>query len=409
MRWCLVVALLSACGSQPQTTAPTRPLVRIVGSETITDKLVPALIDDYQRNHGDVRFESKSGGSHAGIGALLDGNAEIAASTRPSTPAEREQAEANRFDLEGSRNIIGVDVVGLAVHPSNPLTSLTYDQVIGIFCTRSVDNWAFLGLDDAPIHAYTRDPSSGTRALFEDFFCGPRGIHARVEEKSRLDISQALQSDPQAITYVSLSNTNAKILGLRAENDSQSVLPTQQNIIRGIYPLYHDLYLYSAKNRHAEAFIEWTISPAGQEVLDETRFVPLFFRPKQLDTPRPLRETIHFDMGSSVPNQRSMARLALLQEELLERAGETRHIILEGFTDNQEEKPMELSRKRAQKVRDLLVDELPGFFFEIIPRGAASPLAPNETPFGRQRNRRVQIYLAEEEQLSTEPTTPGPD
>ncbi|MBT3217960.1 MAG: hypothetical protein HN348_02635, partial [Proteobacteria bacterium] len=386
MRWCLVVALLTACGSQPQTKAPTKPLVRIAGSETITNKLVPALIEDYQRNRDDVRFAIKPGSSGAGITAFLDGEAEIAASTRESTPAEREQAEANQFNLEGARNIIGVDVVGLAVHPSNPLTSLTYDQVIGIFCTRSVDNWAFLGLDDAPIHAFTRDPRSGTRALFEDFFCGPRGIHARVEETSSKAISQALIDDPNAIAYVSLSNTNAKILGLRVENGSQSVVPSQQNIIRGIYPLYHDLYLYGGNNKHAEAFIEWTISPAGQEVVDEARFVPLFFRPKQLDSPRPLRETIHFDMGSSVPNQRSTARLKLLQEELLERAGETRHIILEGFTDSQEEKPMELSRKRAKKVHDLLVDDLPGFFFEIIPRGSVSPLAPNETPFGRQRN-----------------------
>ena len=71
--------------------------------------------------------------------------------------------------------------------------------------------------------------------------------------------------------------------------------------------------------------------------------------------------------------------------------------MLEGYTDSQEEDPTSLSQSRAEVVRDLLKEDLPGLFFEIIPRGAVRPIAPNETPFGRQQNRRVQIYLGEEE------------
>ena len=47
--------------------------------------------------------------------------------------------------------------------------------------------------------------------------------------------------------------------------------------------------------------------------------------------------------------------------------------------------------------QQILEVQLPGTFFEIIPRGPDRPLAPNNTPFGRERNRRVQIYLADEE------------
>ena len=123
--------------------------------------------------------------------------------------------------------------------------------------------------------------------------------------------------------------------------------------------------------------------------------MPLFLRPDRLDEPRPLRETVHFDLGSSEPNQRSLARLKLLVDELEER--QYRHVILEGFTDTSEGEPFELSRQRAEAVKGLLEERMPELYFEIIPRGPKNPIAPNDTPYGRQRNRRVQVYLAAEE------------
>ena len=152
--------------------------------------------------------------------------------------------------------------------------------------------------------------------------------------------------------------------------------------------------------RQAQQFIDYAMSPAGQEIIDEQRFVPLFLRPERLDDARPLRETIHFDMGASQPNQRSAARLNLLIQELRDRAGEYRHVVLEGYTDNREADSIDLSYARADLIRNLLKAELPGLYFEIIPRGAVNPIAPNDTPYGRQRNRRVQIYLAAEEKLA---------
>src|SRR5690606_31651570 len=174
----------------------------------------------------------------------------------------------------------------------------------------------------------------------------------------------------------------------------------------GAYPLYHDIYLYTpgAPRGATAEFLEWVVSPAGQEVVDEARYVPLFLRSGQADKPRPLRETIHFERGISAPNQLSAARLGLLVEELRGRADEYRHIILEGYADNQEPDALALSQARADAVRVYLEAEIPGLFFEIIPRGATRPIAPNETPYGRLRNRRVQIYLAEEERKVPEGT-----
>lgn len=406
--WALALVLAQGCGGNAEV--PKGPVIRVSGSDTMTQHLIPALGEGYKRVHPEVTFEVTGGGSTDGIRDLIEGKAELGASARDATPAEREQARVNGYDLESERHIVSVNVIAIAVNPGNPIDSLTYDQVIGIFCTGEIDDWSFLGQEARPIHAFTRDPASGTRAVFEDFFCGPKGIHRSVQVRSVDDIRQAITDDPAAISYLSLSEQAPKVLGLRAEAVAHTVLPSQQNVIRGSYPLYHDLYLFTGPHPSDETqgFLDWLSGPAAQDVVDEERFVPLYLRPVRMDEPRPLRETIHFEPGSSTPDQRSQARLSLLVGELRDRAGEYHHIVLEGFTDNEEPGAEVLSQARAEAVQALLEKELPGTFFEIIPRGDANPLAPNGTPFGRQQNRRVQIYFANEEKPdgTAAPVTP---
>lgn len=403
----LVTALalaVAACGT-PETSEPTddRPLLRMGGSETLTHTLLPELATTHTNARGTLRFQIRKSRTDDGLAGLLDGSLDLVATTTPHRARDETQAQENGFSLEaeGARHIIGVDVIALAVHASNPSDSLTYDQVIGIFCEggNRIDDWSFLGQEAHPVRAISPDIDDGTRMLFEDFFCGGKGLSSKVEVLNPQAIASALESDPTAISYVSLSQQAGKVLGLRPDAAAPVVRPSQQQVIRGAYPLYRDLYLYTrgpAKG-DAKGFVDWVQSPAGQDVVDEQLFVPLYLRPERLDDPRPLRETIHFEPGSSEPNQRSNARLQLLVDELKERAGGYQHVVLEGYTDSREGESTALSRQRAEAVREQLAKELPGVYFEIIPRGARNPIAPNETTYGRQRNRRVQVYLAEEE------------
>ena len=315
----LALLLVGCTGAEAD---PKGPVIRIAGSDTMTRKLLPALAEGYQRTHPDLRFEFASSGSGDGLRALLDDTADVAASSRGASPAEREQAKVYGYDLDERRTIVAVNVISVAVNPQNLVESLTYDQVIGIFCTGTIDDWSYLGLDDLPIRVLARDGQSGTRATFEDFFCGPKGLAKRVEILPVADIPNQLAKDPKAISFMSLSEQPPKVVGLRAEAQGHPILPSQQNVIRGSYPLYHDLYLFTDGTPSAATldFIEWIKTPAGQDIVDEERFVPLFLRPARMDAPRPLRETIHFEAGSSTPDQRSIARITLLVEELRDRS-----------------------------------------------------------------------------------------
>jgi phosphate transport system substrate-binding protein len=382
--------------------AELRPILRVVGTDRLAASLLPALAATHEQSVNRLDVDVSAASPDKLFDALLSGRADVVVTDREHLPAEEEQARANGFSLAdaGSRSILAVDVVALAVHPKNPMESLTYDQVRDIWCTGTLADWSDLGMEARPIRPLTLDPASGTRATFEDFFCGPRGMSSRIPQRSPAEIAQILAEDPAAIAIVSMADAAGRTLGLRSQPGAGVVFPSQANVIRGSWPLALDVYLYTRGQGATDAasFVTWIGSPGAQEVIDEARFIPLYLRPERLDEPRPLRETVHFDAGSARPDQRSQARIDLLVDELRDRAGEHDHVVLEGYTDPTERDPEALSRSRAEAVRALLERELPGLFFEIIPRGARTPIAPNETPLGRQLNRRVQIYLEHEYQ-----------
>lgn len=396
----------AGCGTpapEPAASDAQRGL-RLGGSEALVKRLVGPLVASWTRAHGEGSARVVGQGSPTGgIRELLDGELDAAFSSRDATPSEDEQArvEGFRFDDPASRHVVGVDVVAVAVHPRNPIDALTYDQVIGIFCTATIDSWDTLG-GSGPIRVVVPDPGSGPRALFEDFFCGPKGISPKHEIASSVHIASVLADDPSAISVVSLSERAGKSMSLRVQPTAAPVRPSQANIVRGAYPLFGDLFLYTrgAPEGELSSFVEWLAGPAGQEVIDEQRFVPLSLRPELSVEARPLRETVHFAVDTALPDQRSAARLELLVRELDEK--QFRHVVLEGFTDDREADPYTLSERRASAVRTLLLDKLPQLYVEIIPRGPSSPIAPNDTPYGRQVNRRVQVYIAEEERGTAE-------
>jgi outer membrane protein OmpA-like peptidoglycan-associated protein len=72
-------------------------------------------------------------------------------------------------------------------------------------------------------------------------------------------------------------------------------------------------------------------------------------------------------------------------------------LVIHGHTDNQGgfSFNMRLSNDRAATVKDYLLAKTALIPLQVITRGYGStiPAADNETPEGRQRNRRVEIYV----------------
>ena len=109
-------------------------------------------------------------------------------------------------------------------------------------------------------------------------------------------------------------------------------------------------------------------------------------------------QDVLFDVGQATLKPgaaRTLDRVA----ELLQRYPE-RKLLIEGYTDStgSENYNLELSRRRAEAVEQALVRQgVPSDRIEIQPHGEAYPVANNETPAGRQLNRRVEMLFSDEQ------------
>ena len=106
----------------------------------------------------DIVITVAGGGSGVGIKQVGEGLVDIGNSGRKPKPEEIERYNLKMYKW-------AVDGVGVVVNPSNPVKSLTKDQLKEIF-SGNIDNWAGLGGADHSITVYTRDESSGTREVF---------------------------------------------------------------------------------------------------------------------------------------------------------------------------------------------------------------------------------------------------
>jgi outer membrane protein OmpA-like peptidoglycan-associated protein len=103
---------------------------------------------------------------------------------------------------------------------------------------------------------------------------------------------------------------------------------------------------------------------------------------------------IFFDTGKSVLKAGAKNTLAKIAEQL--KGNTDVRISIEGHTDSvgNEDKNMELSEKRANAVRDFLVNNgLPSDRVSATGKGAADPVASNKTAAGRLQNRRVELVI----------------
>jgi OOP family OmpA-OmpF porin len=71
-------------------------------------------------------------------------------------------------------------------------------------------------------------------------------------------------------------------------------------------------------------------------------------------------------------------------------------VVTAGFTDNvgSQEYNLDLGRRRAQAVADILVSEgVPASQLSVVSYGKERPVADNDTNEGRARNRRVEFHV----------------
>lgn len=104
-----------------------------------------------------------------------------------------------------------------------------------------------------------------------------------------------------------------------------------------------------------------------------------------------LNANVAFDKDKAILKPQATARLTEVADQLKkEQPGK---VSIKGYTDNlgTHEHGVDLSKRRAEAVKNFLAPLLPGF--QLVPEGLAeaNPIAPNDSETNRAKNRRVEI------------------
>ncbi|MDR2569183.1 MAG: substrate-binding domain-containing protein, partial [Oscillospiraceae bacterium] len=129
----------------------------IIAGSTSVQPYVEILVEEYAVLYPDKLIDVQGGGSSAGIQAVESNTAQIGMSSR-----NLKETEEYLWRIE-----ITKDGLAIIVNPENPVTSLTLEEIRGIYAAEYT-NWSELGGPDARIHIITREEGSGTRSAFEE-------------------------------------------------------------------------------------------------------------------------------------------------------------------------------------------------------------------------------------------------
>jgi phosphate transport system substrate-binding protein len=244
----------------------------IKGSDTLGAKLVPQLKEEFRALHPETTFEIAAEGSSTGVAAIISSTADIGMSSRPVTQEEVSKARLNGVDMQ--MITVAFDGMALIVNEHNPVQSLSPAEVRGIF-TGYLEDWAAVGGKPGRISVYTRNTASGTYRDFQDLAMKKDDYSPRSQKLAGNEqIASEVAENPNGIGYVGLAYANTPGVRVLSINGH---LPTKESILSGDYPYARPtFYLVNANVRNdlAQQFIDFTLSPEGQAIVEAVHFIP---------------------------------------------------------------------------------------------------------------------------------------
>ena len=253
------------------TTARADTLV-IKGSDTLGAKLVPQLAEEFKAQHAGTTFNIAAEGSTTGIAAIIDGTAQIGMSSRPTKPEEVAAAKAKGVNFK--ETIVAYDGIAVIVNAANPIKGLTKRQVEQIF-TGEVNDWSGVGGSGGKISVYTRNTSSGTYSEFKELAMKKRDYAPDSQKMAGNEqIASEVGKNPNGVGYVGLAYTKAS--GIKVV-PIDGAMPSKESVLGKTYPYARPTFYYTNGEPAglAKQFVDFTVSDAGQKIIEQVGFVPI--------------------------------------------------------------------------------------------------------------------------------------
>ncbi len=390
-----------------------------VDVKTIPQKDEEWLISAHKPNSPDlIGVAVRAHGSSTGFKDLIDAKTDLAMSSRPIDDKENDQLKSlGDMRSSASEHVVALDGLAVVLHRSNPIAKLSVSQVADLFSGK-ISNWSQIGGADLPVHVFARDNNSGTWDTFKSLVLAPRKLDL-VKEAVRLEdsteLSNTVSRDAGAVGFIGLPYIGQTKAAAIFDGDALPLYPNSFTVATEDYPLARRLFLYTpsmSKNPYVIDLVSYALSKEGQEVATNLGFVglnidavkatvvseapPDYVKYTQGSTRLSLN--FRFRPGSTQLDNKALRDLDRLIDFIARNGGNRKsQVYLFGFTDNvgQPEANVALSKQRATVVAQELSSRgiTPA---QIIGFGPTLAVAANATPEGRERNRRVEVWIKQQ-------------
>lgn len=237
----------------------------------ITKKAFMAeLATAYEKKSG-TKIELEGGGATKGIRKISERQVDFSGSCRFRVEKDGISTSLVQF------NPVAWDALAVVVHKSNPVESLSLEQLRDVFMGK-VTNWSALGGPDQPLELLIRNGKiSGVGHTVRKLLFGDETIDFQASEsfKSSGPLEEAIEQNPNAIAVTGISSARKrdfKVINLDGRE------PSIENIKQGDYLLYRPLYIVTNREsenlRAVKSFINFAHSREGREIIRKNGAVP---------------------------------------------------------------------------------------------------------------------------------------
>ncbi|WP_293572908.1 phosphate ABC transporter substrate-binding/OmpA family protein [Phaeobacter sp.] len=385
-----------------------------------------------------ARFSFFVSNTDEGFADLLANQADIVMALREIRPEERSRAaEIGLGDMTGPNRsrVLALDAMVPVVAPSNPVQALSVQDLAGVL-TGEIANWSRLGGPDAPITVHLPVAESGLAQAIDDRLVPPdvEQLGNRLRRHDRgSTLVRVVATDPFALGFASFAETStARVLTLQGPCGF-SLRASRRSIKTEDYPLTAPMFLYLPSRRLpklAREFLSYVRGPGAQIVIRRAGFVdqaperiPMNAQGDRLANAiagagaevslqelqrlitglsglQRLTTSFRFEPGSTRPDAQSRSNILQLARALEAGEYDARRLVFVGFSDGDggAEANRAIAMKRAEAVRDAVIAaaetaNLERTQIDLDAFGEALPMACDDQRWGRQVNRRVEIWV----------------
>jgi len=290
----LLFFLLAIGGIPFSVSADHSPKIEIVGSTTVLPIASRAAerFEKFERFERIERVERvgkvdkpshrlrilvNAGGSGVGIHSVARGRSDIGMASREISASEKKRFEGSHLKV----HTVGVDAVACVISSEiydAGIHDLSRQEIRDIYLGK-IKNWKEVGGPDRKIVVVDKERHRGTRHVFMNFIFGNPTAKTPgtllVTGSNNEEQAKIAQSD-SAIGMLSYTWVNGEVKAIGIRDKKDIITPTRETIRKGNYPIIRNLNFITAGEPAGEvkAFLEFLKSPAGQQVVEESGYIP---------------------------------------------------------------------------------------------------------------------------------------